>query len=184
MTYLLTNPRNKGVFSCRTSFKHNATEGSIESGGRCTIRIIGIWENYCTTVRNHLPSWDQFFVHVLLCSNATVHTLHLFLPSTSLRFIEVTLIDSPVTQLFCAALSWELARNRQLTTTFLGVSPVRKFLVCFSNIPDVVSDARRPDDAIPLRLYPATVQCVAVKFSLTGAAAVIVRGGETNYCEV
>jgi hypothetical protein len=56
----------------------------------------------------------------------------------------------------------------------------------FPNIPDVMRDARRPDDAIPLRLSPATVQCVAVNLSRTGATAFKsgVGGGEKNYYEV
>lgn len=52
--------------------------------------------SYCLTFRSNLCSWNQLFVHLLLHTNATAHSVHSPLLSISLNWTEMqTDINSP-----------------------------------------------------------------------------------------
>lgn len=73
----------------------------------CNITMImNLWSSYCCTIRNHLCSWDQAFVHLLPHSSIIGHSI-------ALTF-----------SLFLAVLHYAELKNSQSSAPLISATPV------------------------------------------------------------
>jgi hypothetical protein len=90
--------------------------------------IINLWSSYCSTIRNHLSSWDQFFVHLLPHSSIVGHSTA---PTFSLFWAVVhctELKTEKLTKFYSTHQRHSTAQHRALRTDWL----IHYSLVCSS----------------------------------------------------
>jgi hypothetical protein len=91
------------------------------------LTIINIWINYCPILCNHLCSWNQFFVHSTLQSNAPEHT---HFSSFGLPHAALNTAQQLFTALHCTALHEEPQKTSLCTLYLHWHIVMHRYLIC------------------------------------------------------